>query len=87
MDRFLKRPADTVLHHPLPKKPSTASKQGRVTDAVRVTEYGSSEFNAEKGKLFCRPCNMILDHIMLGSMKAEKENNRCHLLFLIAYNI
>ena len=51
MDRLLKRPADSFSPPPA-KKPYTASKQGNVTVAVRVAEYGSSKFYADNGRLF-----------------------------------
>ena len=30
--------------------------------AVRVAEFGTKRFYADDGKLFCRFCNLILDH-------------------------
>ena len=48
MDRFLKRPADSSSPPPA-KKRSTALKRGNETAAIRIAEYGSSEFYADNG--------------------------------------
>ena len=71
MDRFLlKRPhansisssADLTVSQPPSKRPSPASKQGKVTAAVRVAEFGNDKFYADSGKLFCRACNVVIEH-------------------------
>ena len=39
---------------PVSKKPHPSAKQGNVTAAVRVAEFGKKIFIADGGKLFCR---------------------------------
>ena len=66
MDRFLsKRPPsanDNVLSQPPCKKPSPAAKQGKVSASVRVAEFGRDKFYADGDKLFCRACNVVIEH-------------------------
>ena len=45
------------------KKRSAASKQGNVSASVRIAEFGKATFYADNGKLFCRPCNVVVDHV------------------------
>ena len=37
-------------------------KQGNVPASVRVAEFGKKLFYEDSGKLFCRPCNLVVDH-------------------------
>ena len=67
MDRFLKRPRANELSSPnncvVPsKKPKPCAKQGDVSAAYRAQEFGS-HFYESGGKLFCRPCNVVVDHV------------------------
>ena len=61
MDRFLKRSTPDPPRTPSPK-PSKAAKQGNVTAVQRAAEFGAT-FYADGGKLFCRPCNSVVNHI------------------------
>ena len=66
MDRFLKCPRANELSSPnncvVPsKKPKPCAKQGDVSAAYRAQEFGS-HFYESGGKLFCRPCNVVVDH-------------------------
>ena len=62
MDRFVKRPADKPAG-PSSSKRSKQAKQGNVTASTRVAEFGKSSFYADNGKLFCRACYLVVDHI------------------------
>ncbi|MCP4492918.1 MAG: hypothetical protein GY820_37295 [Gammaproteobacteria bacterium] len=69
MDRFLvsnanKRPCSDgdTPSSPTSKKPRPCAKQRNVSAAIRVAEFGRSLFYADGGKLFCRPCNAVVDH-------------------------
>ena len=44
------------------KKPRPPSKQGNVSADIRVAEFGRHLFYADGGKLFCIPCNLVVDH-------------------------
>ena len=33
-----------------------------MTASVRVAEFGKKLFYEDSGKLFCRPCNLVVDH-------------------------
>ena len=65
MDRFLNSNAnkrsrsDSDEVTPASKKPR---KQGNVPASVRVAELGKKLFYEDSGKLFCRPCNLVVDH-------------------------
>ena len=65
MDRFLKRvhesssASSSVDTQSPSKRPSPAAKQGKVSAAVRVAEFGSDKFYADGGKLFC---NVVVEH-------------------------
>ena len=56
-----KRPLPAVSQPPS-KKPSPAAKQGKVSAIVRVAEFGQDKFYADGGKLFCRACNVVIEH-------------------------
>ena len=76
MDRFLsKRPlnADVVCQPPL-KKPSLAAKQGKVSALVRVAEFGRDKFFADDGKLFCRACNVVIDHTRKNTVERHLKS-------------
>ena len=64
MDLFLsKHPTlEQRASQPLCKKPEPAAKQGKVSALVRVTEFGADKFFADNGKLFCRSCNIVIEH-------------------------
>ena len=86
MDRFLKRPRANELSSPNncvepSKKPKPCAKQGDVSAAYRAQEFGS-HFYESGGKLFCRPCNVVVDHVrksvvsissMIGSARSVYE--------------
>ena len=52
------RPATTP---PLPKKPKASDKQGIVSATIRAQEFGEN-FYESGSTLFCRPCNVVVDH-------------------------
>ena len=68
MDRFLNSNANKMSRSdsdevtPASKKPLSCSKQGNVPASVRVAEFGKKLFYEDSGKLFCRPCNLVVDH-------------------------
>ena len=62
MDRFLKRTEHPVSPGlPAPKKPKVSSKQGVISDSFRAQEFGVS-FYESGGNLFCKSCNLVIDH-------------------------
>ena len=77
MDRFLLKrsypsssgsgePSST---QPPSKRPSIASKQGNVSALVRVAEFGKDKFYADVGKLFCRACNVVVEHVRKNTVE------------------
>ena len=60
MDRFLKPPSSSPP--PSPKRPAVEAKQGCIT-AARAIEFGKANFYADGGKLVCKSCNVVVDHI------------------------
>ena len=64
MDRFLSKrsPNANVVCQPPSKKPSPAAKQGKVSALVRLAEFGRDKFYADGDKLFCRACNVVIEH-------------------------
>ena len=64
MDRFLSKRSLGLssVSQPPSKKPSPAAKQGKVSASVRVAEFGRDKFYADGGKLFCRACNVVIEH-------------------------
>ena len=62
MDRFLKRtehPVSPVL--PTLKKPKVSSKQGVISALFRAQKFVVYFYESE-GKLFCKSCNLVIDH-------------------------
>ena len=77
MDRFLsKRPLDAnVVCQPSSKKPSPAAKQGKVSALVGVAEFGRDKFYADGGKLFCRACNVVIEHTRKNTVERHLTRN------------
>ena len=73
MDRFVKRPADKPAG-PSSSKRSKQAKQGNVTALTRVAEFGKSSFYADNGKLFCRACNLVVDHTRKNTLTRHLES-------------
>ena len=96
MDRFLKRPAPTSTDSspprctlsPASKKPKTSDKQGNVSVSFRAKEFGP-DFYESGGKLFCRPCNMVIEHHRKSTVTKHVNSKVCYfenllvLLYLI----
>ena len=60
------------------RRPSAAAKQGKVSALVRVAEFGSDKFYADGGKLFCRACNVVVEHVRKCTVQrhlTSKVNN------------
>ena len=83
MDRFLsKRPrsasdsSEPRATQPPSKKPTPAAKQGNISALVRVAEFGSDKFYADSGKLFCRACNVVIEHTRKNTVEKHLENER-----------
>ena len=83
MDRFLKRPApsssganSSPSSSPLAKKPKVSDKQGNVSASFRAKEFGS-DFYDSGGELFCRPCNMVIDHFRKCVIKKHIDSKVC----------
>ena len=64
MDRFLSQRTtlEQRASQPPCKKPKPAAKQGKVSALVRVAEFGADKFFADNVKLFCRSCNIVIEH-------------------------
>ena len=78
MDRFLKRPAVGSPSGSLTsssKRRSVAAKQSNVTALVRVAEFGKDTFYADAGRLFCRPCNLVVDHIRKHTVEKHTKKH------------
>ena len=61
MDRFLKRPADGEASPSPSKKMKKDAKQGNISAAFRAQEF-KTHFYESGGKLFCKTCNVVVDH-------------------------
>ena len=61
MDRFLKPPSSSPP--PSPKLPAVGAKEGCITAAARAIKFGKANFYADGGKLVCKSCNVVVDHI------------------------
>ena len=77
MDRFLsKRPPNAnVVSQPPSKKPSPAAKQGKVSALVRVAEFGRDKFYADGDKLFCRACNVVIEHTRKNTVLPRRSRD------------
>ena len=51
---------------PASKKPHTCAKQRNT--AVRVAEFGNKLSYADGGKLFCCPCNLVVDRFQKNTV-------------------
>ena len=61
MDRFVTRVSPAICSPPLAKKHKSA-KQGDLTAKQRSLQYVGSVFYSDGGRMFCRSCNMVVDH-------------------------
>jgi len=77
MDRFLsKRPrsaSESRATQPPSKRPTPAAKQGKVSALVRVAEFGRDKFFADNGKLFCRACNVVIEHTRKNTVERHLQ--------------
>ena len=78
MDRFLKRatPSSSPAAAPSAKRPATAAKQGCKTAAQRAFEFGKTTFYADGGKLFCRSCNVVVDHFRKDTVEKHVKSKK-----------
>ena len=83
MDRFLSKcPQLISVSQPPSKKPSPAS--------VRVAEFGRNKFYADGGKLFCRACNVVIEHrthTEKHCAASSYQEGRISLQFLVDKNV
>ena len=63
MDRFFKRPVPGPAELPASKKPKVSAKQGDIAVQQRCLQYVGGIFYADGGKMFCRCCNVVVDHV------------------------
>ena len=56
------------------------AKQGCITVAAREIEFGKTKFYANGGKLFCRSCNFVVNHIRKDTIdkhiKSKKDSTK-----------
>ena len=80
MDRFLKRPTPAVdtssVNSNPSKKPKPSAKQGDVSAAFRAQEFGRN-FYVSGGKMFCKPCNTVVDHTRKSVVTAHVKSKVC----------
>ena len=55
---------------------SVAGKQRNVSAAVRVAEFGKDIFFVDDGKLFCRACNEVVDHIRKNTVERHLKRQK-----------
>ena len=80
MDRFLlKRSIPSSSQSPPTKRSKSSAKQGRISAAQRVREYGKDKFNESGGKLFCRACNVVIDHVRKFVLDRYLQSKVCYL--------
>ena len=58
------------------RRPSAAAKQGKVSALVRVAEFGRDKFYADGGKLFCRACNVVVEHVRKCTVQRHGSHDR-----------
>ena len=76
MDRILKRPASSEPSSPVSspcKKPMLIAKQGDVSASFRSQKLGVI-FHESNEKLFCRPCNAVVEHHRKSVVKAHTNS-------------
>ena len=77
MDRFLKRPTPAVdtssVNSNPSKKPKPSAKQGDVSAAFRAQEFGRNFYDSG-GKMFCKPCNTVVDHTRKSVVTAHVKS-------------
>ena len=79
-------PSSNSVWSPCNKKSSVSAKQGNATANVRVEEFGRDLFHGEGGKLFCRPCNLVVDHYWKHTITKHLAN-KVILLFIIYFSL
>ena len=57
------------------KKPKSCAKQGDVSAAYRAQEFDSN-FYESGGKLFCKPCNVVVNHVRKSVVTLDTLFNR-----------
>jgi hypothetical protein len=76
MDRILKSPTSSEPSSPVSspcKKPMLNAKQEDVSASFRGQELGAN-FYESGGKLFCRPCNVVVEHHLKSVVKSHTNS-------------
>ena len=81
MDKFVKRVATPPVNSAPAKRRALASaKQGNVAARSRCSEYSSGVFYVDSAKMFCRPCNMVVDHTRKSVVAAHLKSKVSRLM-------
>ena len=75
MDRFLKWPALGDKSQSHTKKPKSDAKQGNISAAFRVQEF-KAYFYDSVGKMFCKSCNVVVDHTRKFVVKQHLDSKK-----------
>ena len=95
MDRFLNKrtatdsdPSSSSPHKK--RKIPVSAKQGDISAAWRAQEFGS-HFYESGGKLFCKPCNTVVDYarksVILKHLESKVRMYFDHVIFLHLYSV
>ena len=80
MDRFLKRSnpsSSTDVLPPAKKRKSASSKQGNISAKMRAAEYALNTFYCDAGRMFCKSCNVLVDHVRKSVVEMHVSSKVC----------
>ena len=80
MDRFLKRSnpsSSTDVLSSAKKGKSASSNQGNIIAVKRAAEYAPSTFYCDAGRMFCKSCNVLVDHVRKSVVETHVGSKVC----------
>ena len=72
---FLKRSAPGDTSPSLAKKPKSDTKQGDISAAFRTLEFKAYFYDSGR-KMFCKSCNVVMDHIRKFVVKQHLDSKK-----------
>ena len=82
MDRLLKRLANGEASLSSSKKPKKDATLGKISAAFRA-QYFKTQYYKSGGKLFCKACNVVINHTRRFVIKQHLESKKLQTSLLL----